>query len=507
VNIYDEGIILTGAMRILSGEIPSVDFYVNYGPGQFYFVALLIKLFGLSLDVMRIYHAFVLAFTILASFMLMSFSESKRYILIPLLFISILLLKYGTLTPLYPASTCIPLLLIGCFFSIRQFNLPLRFFSFAPLALIISIIVLFRYDIGLMAAAAFSVPVFLMSNSDFNISDFKCRINFKETALYAVTVGASISLVFMALYIVGILEPALSDILTYNTANYAEMRSLPFPEIDSLFTNPIDFLMAYLPVFSISFALITCVCAAFQMRETEGRLYFIIILLTVVTLGCFLKGFVRVHPIHMLMANIHASILLFFCLQCFLNIINFNVSEISKKSIFIISNFFSSTIFLVILYYIFYNSDVYISLLSRPLIPHNVPALGSHSIDLATLGAAQFIIKETLPDDRILVANGRHDRTVVNDVSFYYLVQRLPGTRWHHYDPGVQTTAGVQFEMIEELELFSVDWIVVNSRFDNIREPNKSAETNGALELDNYLLSNYCIVKKFGNIEIKKRCY
>ena len=47
-SIYDEGLILTGAMRVANGEIPHRDFYANYGPAQFYVVALLFKLFGPS---------------------------------------------------------------------------------------------------------------------------------------------------------------------------------------------------------------------------------------------------------------------------------------------------------------------------------------------------------------------------------------------------------------------------------------------------------------------------
>ena len=45
-SIYDEGLILTGAMRVARGDIPHRDFYANYGPAQFYVVALLFKLFG-----------------------------------------------------------------------------------------------------------------------------------------------------------------------------------------------------------------------------------------------------------------------------------------------------------------------------------------------------------------------------------------------------------------------------------------------------------------------------
>jgi hypothetical protein len=48
VTPYDEGLILFGSTRVLSGDIPYRDFYANYGPGQFYVLAALFKVFGPS---------------------------------------------------------------------------------------------------------------------------------------------------------------------------------------------------------------------------------------------------------------------------------------------------------------------------------------------------------------------------------------------------------------------------------------------------------------------------
>ena len=58
---YDEGLILTGAMRVAAGAVPHRDFYANYGPGQFYAVAGLFDLFGQSALVERMYDAVVKA--------------------------------------------------------------------------------------------------------------------------------------------------------------------------------------------------------------------------------------------------------------------------------------------------------------------------------------------------------------------------------------------------------------------------------------------------------------
>src|SRR5262249_48880510 len=55
VNLYDEGLIATGASRIAAGAIPHRDFYTIYGPGQFYILALAFKFFGPSLLIERIW--------------------------------------------------------------------------------------------------------------------------------------------------------------------------------------------------------------------------------------------------------------------------------------------------------------------------------------------------------------------------------------------------------------------------------------------------------------------
>jgi len=46
VGTYDEGLVLVGADRVLRGEMPYRDFWTLYGPGSYYLLAGLFKLFG-----------------------------------------------------------------------------------------------------------------------------------------------------------------------------------------------------------------------------------------------------------------------------------------------------------------------------------------------------------------------------------------------------------------------------------------------------------------------------
>jgi hypothetical protein len=53
VGVYDEGIMLFGADRVLHGAVPHRGFYALYGPAQFYVLAGLCKVIGTSVPVRR----------------------------------------------------------------------------------------------------------------------------------------------------------------------------------------------------------------------------------------------------------------------------------------------------------------------------------------------------------------------------------------------------------------------------------------------------------------------
>src|SRR6266404_3527801 len=54
LNVYDEGVRLYGAQRVASGSVPYYDFFAYYAPGQFYWPAMLFRLFGERVMVARL---------------------------------------------------------------------------------------------------------------------------------------------------------------------------------------------------------------------------------------------------------------------------------------------------------------------------------------------------------------------------------------------------------------------------------------------------------------------
>jgi hypothetical protein len=78
---YDEGIALTGAMRVAAGQIPHRDFYFIYGPAEVYMLAGLFKVFGPSLLVERLFDLLIKALLVASIYAIVS-SYCRRSIAI-----------------------------------------------------------------------------------------------------------------------------------------------------------------------------------------------------------------------------------------------------------------------------------------------------------------------------------------------------------------------------------------------------------------------------------------
>ena len=78
----------------------------------------------------------------------------------------------------------------------------------------------------------------------------------------------------------------------------------------------------------------------------------------------------------------------------------------------------------------------------------------------------------------------KHDRIFANDNIIYFGAQRPPATKWSHFDPGLQNNYEIQVEMVHELEINAPPYIVLDSEFEHVREPNESSRSSGITLLD-----------------------
>lgn len=116
------------------------------------------------------------------------------------------------------------------------------------------------------------------------------------------------------------------------------------------------------------------------------------------------------------------------------------------------------------------------------------------------IAAVNYIQQKVPSNEKIFVGNS-NDKTVTNNVMFYFLAGRDSGLFYYDLEPGVVTTLPVQLKMINQLERNNVHYIILWSG-DNYTEPNKSNQSSGVTALNNFIRSHYQLSKTFGNYTI-----
>jgi hypothetical protein len=119
--------------------------------------------------------------------------------------------------------------------------------------------------------------------------------------------------------------------------------------------------------------------------------------------------------------------------------------------------------------------------------------------------AVEFLTEHTRPGDTLYVGLPQHERIFVNDNITYFATQRLPATKWSHFDPFLQNREDIQREMIGELQRHKPPYIVLDSEFEGVREPNGSSVSTGVHLLDDYIAAHYTSVRTFGELTILER--
>jgi hypothetical protein len=117
----------------------------------------------------------------------------------------------------------------------------------------------------------------------------------------------------------------------------------------------------------------------------------------------------------------------------------------------------------------------------------------------------EFFRSHMRPDQKLFVGLTRSDIVFANDNLIYFASQRLPATKWSHFDPYLQNTYEIQTQMIQEFEADTPPFMVLDSEFDSVQEPNDSSKRTGVTLLDEYIRSKYQHVETFGEMSIWRR--
>lgn len=493
LNVYDEGIILTGTLEIMRGHLPHRDFYVNYGPLQFLILGGAFKTWGISVFVHRITDAAIKALCVVLVYLISERLSSRWLGLVAAMLTFIWLAASGF--PGYPLwlSIALSLALVDGFDRGTRTSLVIA-------GLVSGLLFLTRYDIGLAAIGLFGVMLCVRCFQ--NPSTGKGFVKRLAPDVLAYTCGVSVILlpVLVFFFTFGMMHDFIFQVFEFGAKHYPHYRSLPFPGLSAAWFE-----------WSVYFPPLVLLCgvAALALTPPSRILFPTMILIMGFCILFYLKGIVRVSALHMSGGIIFAFILL--TVSCSRLLAVTRVTDLARRAFTARRTFTARWSFTV--GWVFIAAAVVVALvISAAAVMRSLPSSlawsmmqihvlhrslqpgwerwGKFQISTDQAAALQFVAAHTPRDIPIFVASGRHDKLFVNDILFYFLANRAPVTKWYQFDPGLQTTDTIQSLIVSDLRNAGPVYVVKTTFADHVMEPNQSSRSSGVTILDDYIAAH-----------------
>ena len=517
LNLYDEGIILYGAERVSNGEVPYRDFWTMYGPAPFYLYSFLYSVFGATDLVVRVTGIVIKAIIASLTVLLVSRLAPRPYGLLAALFV--LLLLIAVREDAFPVFPALALAMLSILFTERGVTQGSKT-SLAVAGICTGLVTAFRHDLGAYTAVATVVSLMLWL---FLVRDRRGVAGIVGTGVqWLLAYGVGILLIVLPVAILLFHAVPVRDLyenLIYIPAHiYPDMRALPFPGVGVLrdaAENPAALFefAVYMPFLAVLWSILVELRHVGSKRrqgvphtDIFGGAWVLIPLIMLTCLLFTLKGLVRVSTIHMVQSLVLATILLAICAA--------RVRWNSRAGVYL---FMPGLLLSAVLVALPAHSGAQMviqgirdlagadeNLITRCIRPV-LPRLRCVTTDQNYIQAARFITGNTSEEDRIYVGVTRHDRIFINAVAFYFMTGRQSVTKWHELHPGVQTRARIQREMIAEIKAEAPPFVILDERWEHMKEPNASRHSSGVTLLDEFIHDEFQEVRRYGTVRILAR--
>ncbi|HLG85794.1 MAG TPA: hypothetical protein VKZ79_01195 [Alphaproteobacteria bacterium] len=508
--VFDEGIILLDAMRVLNGEIIHRDFYANYGPGQYYALAALFATFGKSFMVERLFDIAERAAGLATLFYVVRQVSPFKFSL-AVTALGGMWMIFTLMSPLYPVFPCIPLSIIGAYLLTRAARLAFPIWRVGLAGATAGAAALFRYDVGFLVFVAhiLSLTFLVYLNEP---PGRRTRRWLRAVVAYGAGTALAFAPAAILLLVTGAIPGFIGDIIDFSARYYRRMRNLPFPGFE-VYPNDIVRWGVYFPILAVALSALPLLSSlrSLRWRRPEERASIDYYAAFGILSGLlFFKGVVRAVPLHMTLAIIPSLIVFALVLKGWWRQgVALRIAAFALGLVIFLPSANGMKQEIGHSYRVGDRSiaqwlAIRAGLISARAAPACVeaPNTGIAQISPDYVRIANFIDAFSRPDERILVAVDHHDRLGWNAASLYFIARRLPETRWAQFDPGLQTRADIQSAMIDELDHGSVRWVVQDGEIAPPDEPNESSLSSGVTLLDDYLKKNYHPVAYAGKVSL-----
>lgn len=537
LNVYDEGIILTGAERVKNGEVPYLDFWTIYPPGQFYVLGGLFKTFGSSVLVERIYDLIIRCFLSIMPYLISRRLGCNNRTSILSWVMAMMYLGSFTffVYPVYPALLFI---LLGVYIYLGKEGEKTNRQWFLS-GVFIGVAALFRHDLAFFACVTFCIVLLLDVYGGKGSDKFRDGNGGNRKASYrsgkdkdgnrkaairsgngkdGKRAGAGILQFGMGkllagpgIFLAGVLlvglpaavffidQVGLELLLDHLVRTPAEImprfRALPYPSPFYL-DNLQFYIFPGILLIGLGITLVLIIRKKVRAPVISGFLLLFLI-------GTLSLNQVRVRSdmIHLLPAGLICITLI----PAFFTFVFRPLISQFKMGRFRIGHLSSiATVLVIALPFIIplykeairFNPRHYTMTVGwSPVTKSGVSWISPEMVDVV-----QYLQSHSEEGEPIYVGTSNHDQFVISDVAIYFLANRPPGTRYHELHPGVASTPEVQRQIMADLKGHEVKTLVMAPRF--WEEPNESRIDTGTDLLDEYIRRRYRLVEQFGIYEI-----
>lgn len=497
-NIYDEGVIVYGAERVLQGDVPYRDFWGVYPPGQFWSVAALFKLFGSSILVERFWDMSLRAGIALMSYLIAARLASVRCALVVWTLSLAWLWAIGY--PGYPMIPALLLTLLSSWFFISFLASSSSRKDLFAAGIFVGLTVAFRHDVGFQIFVAEVVT--LISLAVIGRSARSRAVETRSTLLsdgLMLGGGIAVTLVPLLIYLVATvpMHDLLDQLIIFPATVYPVVRSVPYPSIFD--TPPVEVFPYYFHFIVLALAGIYLYRArSKKFQESNLDLWKAVLFLFWLIGLMFLKSLVRPdypHLIHVFVPSVLLAAVLFSTQH--------NDARVHGEKLVLLIALFGMAVYpavtarAALVRYIVMLQDP-----SKVPHPSGLSRAGGLAIPKDQAAALDYVREHVRPGAKIFVGAGRHDTVLLNDVMFYFLAERGSATRYHELHPGLATTLSAQQTIVDDLLHNHVQYVVLYLGFDDHSEPNRRALSTHVEKLDAFLQERYRTVFESGYYKV-----
>jgi len=502
LNLYDEGVRLYGASQVLAGHLPYYDFFAYYGPAQFYWPAILFKLFGTEIVVARLGAVVFICIAAVAVFALCRHAGlSWSWAAIPIVALVVPLRAGSQLMACDPALSLV--LAAGASLTGAWGDRRRTFLA----GILLGLAVTFRHDFGLYGAIAGATVLLWGRREAPGEAHHRSTTVNRLVAPMRDLCGFIGGIAIVTLPAYGLLAlhgpERLAEALLTEPARLMPFRTLPYAYYEVPFLHApgrthegapitlagpgtIALFVTPLLALTLSFTLLFR-RERHRLSNRFARLETLLFALVAAAgLSVYALGrsdWYHVYPLHVFSVLV-ASLILGSHVGSALRLLAIVVALVAVTGLVIRAALLASGHI-------------------KTTISLSIPRAKAIAVspDLAWIDDAVRDISRFGPDGPILVAAPRHDRVHTNAVILYFLSGRPSGTYFHDMIPGLTTTHQVQEHIVKDLARNHVQTVVV-WKAPLPDEPNRSRVSSGVFVLDDYLRSEFAPVRQTANYDI-----